>query len=78
MAKRKRKIKKLYKNLQKVCFEMSDYISELSEDQKHNDAEWKYLSDFIHYKKLDEEYIYFRENAHEEVDENMPFSRLTL
>ena len=38
----------------------------------------KYLNDFIHYKKLDEEYRYFREHAHEDESLELPFPYLTL
>jgi hypothetical protein len=48
------------------------------EDNQCNEAESRYLSDFIHYKKLDEELRYFRENAHEESESGLPFPYLTL
>ena len=67
-----------YQNLQERCSEMSDFISSLVEDCKHNEADLRYLNEFIRYKKLNEEYQYFRENAHEEYEEDMPFSYLTL
>lgn len=80
MAKTNKVIKEhvLYRNLQERYDEMSDFVSGLVEDQKRTEAELRYLTEFIHYKKLEEEYRYFCENAHEEYDEDLPFSRLTL
>ena len=40
--------------------------------------EMRYLYDFIHYKELDEEYRYFRENAHEDTSKDQPFPSLVL
>lgn len=57
---------------------MSDFISSLVEDCKQNETDLRYLNEFIRYKKLDEEYQYFRKNAHEEYEEDLPFSYLTL
>lgn len=78
MAKNKKEIKKLYKNLQEVCSEMSDHISCLSEEQQRDETKLRYLKEFIRYKEQEEEYHCFRENAYEEYEENMPFSNLTL
>ena len=57
---------------------MRDLITDLLNDQEIDREEIKYLSAFISYKKLEEEYHYFRENAHEEYEEDLPFSTLTL
>ena len=80
MAKNNKVLKEqnIYQTLQDRCFEMSDLISSLVEDCNHNEADLRYLNEFIRYKKLDEEYQYFRENAHEEYEEDMPFPYLTL
>lgn len=80
MAKNNKVLKEqnIYQNLQDRCFEMSDLISSPVEDCNHNEADLRYLNEFIRYKKLDEEYQYFRENAHEEYEEAMPFPYLTL
>ena len=56
----------------------NDFISGLVEDCKQYEVDLRYLTEFIRYKKLNEEYQYFRENAHEEYEEDMPFSYLTL
>lgn len=57
---------------------MRDLITDLLRDQEIAHEGIRYLSDFISYKKLDEEYRYFRENAHEEYEEDLPFPILTL
>lgn len=68
------KVQNLYAQLD----EMRDLISSLLEDQEIGQTEIRYLSGFISYKKTDEEYRYFRENAHEEYEEDLPFPHLTL
>ena len=68
------KVQDLYDQLD----EMRDLISGLLNDQEIDQTEIKYLSGFISYKKLDEEYLYFRENAHEEYEKDLPFPTLTL
>ena len=80
MAKNNKVLKEqnIYQNLQDRCSEMSALISSLVEDCNHYEADSRYLNEFIRYKKLDEEYQYFRENAHEEYEEDMPFPYLTL
>ena len=80
MAKNKTVLKEqtVYQNLQERCTEMSDFISDLVEESKQNEVDLRYLNEFIRYKKLTDEYQYFRENAHEEYEEDMPFSYLTL
>jgi len=80
MAKNNKVLKEqnIYQNLQDRCSEMSDLISSLVEDCNHSEADLRYLNEFIRYKKLDEEYQYFRENAREEYEEDMPFPYLTL
>lgn len=80
MEKSSKNLKELdiYQNLQERCTEMSDFISGLVEDCKQNEEDLRYLSEFIRYKKLTDEFQYFRENAHEEFEEDMPFSYLTL
>ena len=55
-----------------------DHIQELEDDQRYWSKELQYLNDYIHYKGLDDDYQYFRQNAHEERDENLPFAFYTL
>ena len=57
---------------------MSDVISNLMDDINNATEEIRYLQEYISYKNLGEEFVYFRKNAHEEYDEDLPFPRLTL
>ena len=65
-------------NLNNQIEYMRDLITDLLSDQEIDLEEIKYLRAFVSYKKLEEEYHYFRENAHEEYEENLPFPTLTL
>ena len=58
--------------------EMNGIIVGMLDDQKIDREEIRYLYDFLTFKNLEEEYQYFRKNAHEVQDENLPFPRLTL
>ena len=80
MAKNNKVIKEqnIYQNLQERYQEMNDFLLELTDDHKRSEEDLRYLSDFIHYKKLDEEFRYFKEHAHEDVDSELPFSYLVL
>ena len=57
---------------------MRDLITDLLKDQEIDREDIKYLSGFIIYKGLEEEYHYFRKNAHEEYEGDFPFPTLTL
>ena len=80
MAKNNKVIKEqnLYRNLQERYEEMNDFLLNLIEDEKCAREELRYLNDFVRYKKLDEEFRYFREHAHEENEPDLPFPHLTL
>ena len=68
----------LYKSLEESTEEASDYISYLSSSNEWLTAEMKYLQDFISYKKLDDEYLYFREHAHLKEEPDLPFPPYVL
>lgn len=70
--------KKLYQELQELYNEMSDFLSNVLNEQKRDLKELTYLRDFIYYQELEEEYLYFCRNAHEEENSDVPFPRLTL
>ena len=70
--------KKLYQRLQNLYGEMSDFLSDVLDEQRRDSEELRYLTDFIHYQELEEEYLYFRRNAHEEENSDLPFPHLTL
>lgn len=65
MAKNKKGVKEQKKNqqLQEYYQEMNDYLLDLI--REHNDTleERRYMNDFIHYKNLDEEFRYFKEEC---------------
>ena len=70
--------KKEYRSLQERYDEMHEYLLELIENHNRTLAELRYHSEFINYKNLEDEFQYFQRNAHEEYDEDLPFSHLTL
>ena len=72
------KEQKSYESLQGLFDEMSDHLQDVIADNNRFSEELRYLNEFIHYKKLDEEFLYFRENAVEEYVEDLPFPYLTL
>ena len=80
MTKNKKVIKeqKKYQNLQERYEEMNSFLLDLIDDHKRAEVDLRYLHDFVHYKKLDEEFRYFREHAHEDEDSELPFPYLTL
>ena len=65
MPKRKKplSVQEQYDNLLAHCNEMSEYLRDLLGDQEQDHIEMEFLYAFISYKKLDEEYRYFREHA---------------
>ena len=80
MTKNKKVIKeqKKYQNLQERYEEMNSFLLDLIDDHKRAEEDLRYLHVFVHYKKLDEEFRYFREHAHEDEDSELPFPYLTL
>ena len=80
MAKNNKVIKEqnIDQNLQERYEEMNDFLLDLIEDPERAEEDLRYLKDFIHYKKLDEEFRYFREHAHEDENSELPFPYLTL
>ena len=66
------------KELSERIDEISDaYFSE-REDNKMWSEELRYLSNFIRWKGLDEEYGVFRKKAVEELDPDLPFPYLVM
>ena len=81
MGKYKKLVKeqnKLYQNLQDLYKEMNDFLLDVLAEQKRDHEELRYLRDFVHYQELEEEYLYFRNNAYEEENSDLPFPHLTL
>lgn len=80
MAKNNKVIKEenVYQNLQERYQEMNDFLLNLMDDHKRSEEDLRYLSDFIHYKNLDDEFRYFKEHAHDDKDSELPFPSLVL
>ena len=80
MAKNNKVIKEqnIDQNLQERYKEMNDFLLDLIEDHTRAEEDLKYLKDFVHYKRMDEEFRYFREHAHEDESSELPFPYLTL
>ena len=57
---------------------MNDYLLDLIADHRRTEEDMRYMHDFIHYKNLDDEVAYFKENAHEDTDTEFPFPYLVL
>ena len=70
--------KKKYEDLQEMFQEMSDYLQEVVTQQQSQAESLEYLSDYIAYKGLEEDFNYFRENSHRESDEDTPFPRYVM
>lgn len=70
--------KKQYRSLQECYDEMHEYLLQLIEEHERTLVELRYKSEFIYYKELEDEFLYFQRNTHEEYNEDLPFSRLTL
>ena len=80
MGKHKRLVKeqKKYQNLQERYEEINDYLLDLIDEHERTKKDWRYMHDFIHYQKLDEEFHYFKEHAHEDENSELPFPHLVL
>jgi ribonucleotide reductase beta subunit family protein with ferritin-like domain len=66
------------KELNELIDEIADaYVSE-RESNEWCSEELRYLSDFIYWKGLDEEFQKFRKEAIEEVDPDNPFPHLVM
>lgn len=72
------KQKKNYQDLQERYMEMNAYLLELIDEHRCTEEDLRYFHDFVHYKKLDEEFHYFREHAHEDENSELPFPYLVL
>jgi len=70
--------KKLYSQLWKHCQALYEHLMDLDEDNHAMSTELAYYTDYINWKNLNEEFLHFRENAHEVQDENSPFPTLKL
>ena len=70
--------KQKYKELEELFDEISYDFRNIRDDNIHIEEELYYLKEFITFKKLDDEYLFFKENAHEADDPDNPFPPLIL
>lgn len=73
-----KKYKKKYKRLEERYEILNEHILDITDDNERYLNELRYLEAFIEWRNLNEEFLYFKNNAYEKYDENLPFSRLTL
>ena len=73
-----KKYKKKYKRLEERYDILNEHMLDIMDDNERYLNELRYLEAFIEWKNLNEEFLYFKNNAYEMYDEDLPFSRLTL
>ncbi len=74
------KVKKAsYNQLKEVLEGMYDHIHSQDQDIKYLSNENQYLSDYIKWKGLTEDFEYFKAHAHKvRLDEDLPFENYVL
>ena len=73
-----KKYKKKYKRLEERYDILNEHMLDITDDNERYLNDLRYLESFIDWKNLNEEFLYFKKNAYEKHDEDLPFSRLTL
>ena len=73
-----KKYKKKYKRLEERYEILNEHMLDITDDNERYLNELRYLEAFIEWRNLNEECLYFKNNAYEKYDEDLPFSRLTL
>ena len=73
-----KKYKKKYKRLEERYDILNEHMRDITDDNERYLNDLRYLEAFIDWKNLNEEFLYFKKNAYEKYDEDLPFSRLTL
>ena len=73
-----KKYKKKYKRLEERSDILNEHMLDITDDNERYLNDLRYLEAFIDWKNLNEEFLYFKKNAYEKYDEDLPFSRLTL
>lgn len=66
------------RELDTLLEEISDELCYARESNRKYSEERRYLTDFIHWKGLDEEFQKFRKEAVEEIDPDNPFPYLIM
>ena len=67
-----------YEVLESLIDTARERIADLEGNERFMSKEINYLYSFITWKNLSEEFAYFKENAHKEFDDELPFSTLKL
>ena len=67
-----------YKALESLVDATRERIADLEDNERFMSREINYLYSFITWKNLSEEFAYFKENAHEKCDDDLPFLTMTL
>lgn len=73
-----KKYKKKYIRLKERYDILNEHMLDITDDNKRYLNELRFLESFIDWKNLNDEFLYFKNNAYEKHDEDLPFSRLTL
>ena len=73
-----KKYKKKYKRLEERYDILNKHMLDITDDNERYLKDLRYLEAFIDWKNLNEEFLYFKKNAYEKYDEDLPFSRLSL
>lgn len=73
-----KKYKKKYKRLEERYDILNEHMLDITDDNERYLKNLRYLEAFIDWKNLNEEFLYFKNNAYEKYDEDLPFSRLAL
>lgn len=73
-----KKYKKKYKRLEERYDILNEHMLDITDDNERFLNELRYLEAFIDWKNLNDEFLYFKNNAYEKYDGGLPFSRLTL
>lgn len=73
-----KKYKKKYKHLKELYEILDEHMLDITDDNERYLNELRYLEAFIEWKNLTDEFIYFKKNAFEKHDDDLPFSKLTL
>lgn len=70
--------KKMYAQLRNNYEALYEHMLDLNEDIRALSTELTYYAEYVSWKNLNEEFLYFQKNAYEIKDENSPFPTLTL
>ena len=72
------KDKKSVKLLEDYYDELFDHLHNLEQEIEHLQTEQEYMSGFISYYGLEDQYVYFRNHAYHKSDPELPFPFLSL